>query len=58
MPSQIFLDISTLFSHRIGVFAASTIEEKTTIGPVSGRLVSSLNKEEAENAWEVKEQLY
>ncbi|GIY01204.1 PR domain zinc finger protein 12 [Caerostris darwini] len=55
VPGEVFLDASSLPSKKIGVFANTTIEERTVIGPLPGRLVDSSNftEKDLEHSWEV-----
>ncbi|GFS94715.1 PR domain zinc finger protein 12 [Trichonephila clavipes] len=55
IPEEVFLDVSTLPFQGIGVFAGITIEEKTIIGPVPGRIkdLTTTNAEELDCAREV-----
>ncbi|GFS83919.1 PR domain zinc finger protein 12, partial [Nephila pilipes] len=54
VPEEVFLDVSTLPFQGIGVFAGITIEERTIIGPLPGRIVDpSITPDEGlDNAWE------
>ncbi|GFS69956.1 PR domain zinc finger protein 12 [Nephila pilipes] len=58
VPEEVFLDVSTLPFQGIGVFAGITIEERTIIGPLPGRIVdpSTTPDEGLDNAWEVSDE--